>query len=153
MARTSLYRVWESKEAFYQDLLCDLAGPEVQGTVFSRQVLVEVRTKVAQNLDQLRAPESRARLLDTVIRDVIRAYCDEVLGSPRWRSLIAIQATVATMPGDADREQVLQQLSLTIAAHNKALADTIEDVAIVLGLRLRRPAATFLELVRIAAPR
>lgn len=152
VARTSLYRVWESKEAFYLDLLCDLASPEVQGTVFAREVLVDIRTTVAQNLDQLRDPESRAALLDTVIRDVIRAYCAEVLGSPRWRSLIAIQATVATMENEDEREQVLEQLSATISSHNKALADTIEDVSIVLGLRLRRPGATFLELVRIAAP-
>jgi AcrR family transcriptional regulator len=32
VARTSVYREWRTKDEFYLDLLCDMAGPSWQGT-------------------------------------------------------------------------------------------------------------------------
>lgn len=139
VSRTSVYREWANKDAFYVDLLCDLAGPSWQGTAaFDDETIELARNIVAEHLDDLTTPEGRERLIREVIRVAAKRNFDAITRSTQWRTYVALTATALSLPDDESRQRV--QASLQAAEH-KFLANMTrfyDDMATVLGYKLRK---------------
>lgn len=138
VSRTSVYREWPNKEAFYVDLLCDMAGPGWQGTAaFDAETMELARNIVAEHLDSLQTAEGRERLLHEVIRVAAKRNFDAITASTQWRTYVALTATALGLPDPEARGRV--QAGLQSAEHYflRNMTQFYDDMATLLGYKLR----------------
>lgn len=138
VSRTSVYREWSNKEAFYVDLLCDLAGPSWQGTAaFDEETIELARNVVAENLEDLTTPVGRERLISEVIRVAAKRNFDAITVSTQWRTYVALTATALSLPESESRERVQQALQSAEQRFLGNMSQFYDDMATVLGYKLR----------------
>ncbi|WP_147252095.1 TetR family transcriptional regulator [Blastococcus sp. TF02-9] len=144
VARTSVYREWKTKEDFYVDLLCDLAGPSWQGTAaFDEKTIKIARDIVADRVAELQEPAGREQLLRDVVRVAAQQNFDALMSSTAWRTYVALSATVMGLPDADSRQRVLAALQEAERTFIRNMAEFYADMATVLGFRLRAHAKSF----------
>lgn len=151
VARTSVYREWDNKEAFYLDLLSDLAGPGWQGTAaFDEETIKLARNVVADRLDQLQTPGGRRRVLEEAVRQGARQNFGAVVASTAWRSYVTLTATLLSSPEET-RRRIQESLQAAEQVFLERMSDFYADMTVILGLRLRSHVKSFQTLAAVGA--
>lgn len=148
VARSASYRVWRTKEAFFDELLLQLAGPHWQGTgAFDPETLELAWVTVARRSDELATEEGRRAAMLEAARVGAQRNFEAMSSRPDWHAFVAISATVLTLP-DGDFKRALQAaLQESEARFLTAMAAFYERIMTVLGLRLRPEFGTDLRLL------
>jgi AcrR family transcriptional regulator len=145
VSRTSVYREWESKDAFNVDLLCALAGPGWQGTAaFDERTIQLARDVVAERLAELHHVDRRRLVAEEAIRLATRRNFEFIATSAQWRTYVALTATLLTMsPESPDRARIQEALRASESVFIGRMADFYSDMAILLGFRLKSYVPSF----------
>ncbi|MFC5185601.1 TetR/AcrR family transcriptional regulator [Actinomadura harenae] len=138
VARSAVYRRWPYKDLFFSDLLRELArgtGPAAgSGDIAATDAVARV---VLDHLDWLRTPAHRRALAAEILRQGALREFETFLGSPEWRTYLALHATFLSLPDGDLRTEVQDALTTSEHALIHRVAGTYEHVTGLLGLRLR----------------
>ena len=137
VARSAVYRVWPTKEAFFEDLLYELAG-SWQGTgAFDSKTLELALSTVADRADSLASPSNRREALLEAARLGAKRNFEALAELPQWRTYVAITATVTSLPDGEFRSRLIAKLQESEARFLDTMADFYAKMAAVLGYKLR----------------
>lgn len=138
--RSTVYRIWESKDNFVSDLLSEIAGVGWRGSSAMSVHVREVATDVIlENLDLLYTVDDRTKLMREAVRVATRESYNQVLDSAEWRTYVAMAATMlSSIESEMDME-VLTTLQRSEGAYVREMAGFYTDVARVLGFQLSPP--------------
>ncbi len=152
-SRTSVYRIWSNKDEFNLDLLCDLAGPSWQGTAaFDEATIKLARDIVAERMADLVTADGRRRVLLEAIRRAALQNYNAVVKSTQWRTYVALTATVLSMSIEGEgREKVLTALQEAEHVFVRRMARFYEDMAVILGLRLKPHVESYETIAAVGA--
>jgi AcrR family transcriptional regulator len=140
VSRSTAYRYWNTKEAFYDDLLCYLAGPGWRAAaVFDAEMLGAISQVVVDNLALLDSEDGRKAVLREAVRKGAKHSAEGIARRVQWRTYVALTATLLSLPQDAHdrRERLLASLRETETKYITDLATFFESMALVLGFKLR----------------
>jgi AcrR family transcriptional regulator len=135
VSRSTAYRHWPYRDLFFSDLVKELARDSDPAIVHDEIQLM--RKVVAEHLDWLETPESRHNLLIELIRQLALLDFRTILGSARWRTYLAMHATVSSMTDSELRDQVQAALAQAEAARTAQIAKAWQQLATLFGYRLR----------------
>lgn len=100
--KTSFYRVWDNKDAFFARLLEELVQPEGGvGAAYDAETLDIARTVVRENQHLFVNIDGRRRVLAEVVRQAAEHNFSAVRESKSWQTYMAV---LATLPGIMDLE-------------------------------------------------
>lgn len=109
--RSAGYRAWSSKEAFFDDLVIEIAGESWAGTAaFGPEVVDRALQVLLSHIDELATPEGRRAAWIDVARTAARANVEAMGHRQEWRTYIAIQATILSLPDGDLRRRVEEAL-------------------------------------------
>jgi AcrR family transcriptional regulator len=135
VSRSAVYRHWPYKDLFFSDLVKELAkdaAPTIADdeTELMRHVLTE-------HQDWLDTPELRHSLVIELFRQLALFDFQTIYGSPRWRTYLALHATVMSLADGELRDQV--QATLAESEHDRStrIANAWEQLTGLFGYRLR----------------
>ena len=154
VSRSSAYRIWASRDAFYQDVLRELAGPSWAGTAAFDQETIELAGSiVAANLDKLSTEAQRRTLLREVVRAAAGRNFEAIKDSTDWRTYVALTATLMTLGQENHqvRDEVQTALSTSESTFIGKMATFYEDMAGVLGVRMKVQGADWSTLAAVGA--
>ncbi|WP_034489088.1 TetR/AcrR family transcriptional regulator [Actinomadura oligospora] len=138
VARSAVYRRWPYKDLFFSDLLRELArgtGPASgAGDIAAAD---SVRRVLLDHLGWVRTPGHRRALAAEVLRQGALREFETFLGSPEWRTYLALHATFLSLPDGDLRTEVQDALTASEHALTQRVAGTYRHVAGLIGLRLR----------------
>ncbi len=136
-SRTSVYREWPSREAFYADLLVELAGPAVQGVgAVDDPSATLARKLLPDHLGRLGTPEQRRAAVWAIGREVASTSYRAIAESPQWKIFLVL-AVSAISSGSEQRERVVEALRASEREWTDRFAEMLEDLCTVLGFRPR----------------
>jgi AcrR family transcriptional regulator len=148
--RTSVYRIWPTKDHFLTDLMARLAGPDWHGTAAFSEETIEIVVKMyLDHWDELDTVDGRRRAL----REMVRAGASEnyrhLCESRDWKTYVALIATLDAT--DGGRRSTLQEaLQKSESAFVSRMSDFYSLLAPAVGLRLR-PGVTYEHLAVLGA--
>lgn len=152
VSRTSAYREWANKDEFYIDLLCDLAGPNWQGTAaFDEKTILLARSVIAENLGQLASPEGRFLLMREAVRQAAEQNFNTVVSSSQWRSYVALTATALSLQDESTQARVVTALQEAERVFISRMSRFYQDMSLILGFRLRTGVTSFDTLAAVGA--
>ncbi|MEJ7648286.1 MAG: hypothetical protein WKF57_04420 [Nakamurella sp.] len=138
VSRSAAYRCFPNKDAFHARLLCTLADSSWAGVAaFDAQTIsVAVRTVVRRRAE-LETPAGRsAVMMDACRLAAERNFCSLVT-SPGWRTYIALNAALLSMPDGAVRTDLAAALSSAETKFIDLMASFYRAMGKVIGMRLR----------------
>jgi AcrR family transcriptional regulator len=135
VSRSAVYRRWPYKDLFFSDLVQQLAKDATPTIVDDELALI--RQIVASRPDWLETPELRYRLLLELFRQLSLLDFQTMLGSPGWRTYLALHATFMSLAEGALRHQVQAALARSEQAHNARIAQAWRQLTALFGYRLR----------------
>jgi AcrR family transcriptional regulator len=140
VSRSAAYRIWATKEDFFDDLICELAGPKWQGTAAFDQETIDIAVStVASRADQLSDPQGRLDALAEACRIGAERNFQALAALPQWRTYVALNATVLSMPESELKRRVQARLRESEAMFLANMAEFYRRMAAYLGYRLRAP--------------
>jgi AcrR family transcriptional regulator len=146
--RSSVYRQWPYKDAFADDLLCHIAGPDglLGGQdVFDEETLDVVHRTITGNSHLLRTAHGRRALLREVVRlgagQNFRAHL-----SPRMRMRTALMAAVGSSKNLRARANIAAAIETASTRSRDNITELLEYVMRTLGLRMRDSTQTVAQL-------
>ena len=135
VSRSAVYRRWPYKDLFFSDLVRQLARDATPAIVEDELELM--RQIAVSRPDWLETPELRHRLLLELFRQLSLLDFQAMIGSPGWRTYLALHATFMSL-GDGDlRDQVQAALNQSEQAHNARIAQAWRQLTALFGYRLR----------------
>lgn len=138
VSRSAVYRRWPHKEQFFRELVKELARGDTPDVGAMNPVATEaVRRKILDRLDWLRTPEGRVPLVGEILRDGAQNEFETFLGSPQWRTYIALHATFLSLPAGDFREEVRSALGQSQQRLIDGVATFHVAVMDIVGVRLR----------------
>lgn len=138
VSRSAAYRIWATKEEFFEDLICELAGPKWQGTAAFDQETIDLAIRtVALRAEQLTDPQGRLDALLEACRVGAERNFRALAELPQWRTYVALNATVLSMPNSDLRGRVQARLRDAEAMFLANMADFYRRMAGYLGYRMR----------------
>jgi AcrR family transcriptional regulator len=135
VSRSAVYRRWPYKDLFFSDLVRQLAKDATPAIV--EEELALMRRIAAAHPDWLETPELRHRLLLELFRQLSLLDFRSMLGSPGWRTYIAMHATFMSLADGALRDQIQGALAQSEQAHNARIAQAWQQLTALFGYRLR----------------
>jgi AcrR family transcriptional regulator len=135
VSRSAVYRRWPYKDLFFSDLVKQLARDATPTIVADELALI--RQIAAAHPDWLETPGLRHRLLLEMFRQLSLLDFRAMLGSPGWRTYIALHATFMSLADGALRDQVQSALAQSEQAHNARIAQAWGQLTALFGYRLR----------------
>jgi AcrR family transcriptional regulator len=135
VSRSAVYRRWPYKDLFFSDLVQQLAKDATPAIVEDELALI--RQIAAAHQDWLETPELRYHLLLELFRQLSLLDFQAMLGSPGWRTYIALHATFMSLADGTLRDQVRSALARSEQAHNVRIAQAWRQMAALFGYRLR----------------
>ena len=135
VSRSAVYRRWPYKDLFFSDLVTQLAKDATPTIVDDELELI--RQIAASRPDWLETPELRYRLLLELFRQLPLLDFETMLGSPGWRTYLALHATFMSLTDGALRDQVQAALARSEQAHNTQIAQAWRQLTALFGYRLR----------------
>lgn len=137
--RSSVYREWETKEAFYVDLMERMIAPtEDQGAAWDEETLQIAATVVDNYKDRLDTADGRRSVLRETVRQGARRNFEAVSESLAWRTSSALSATLPALEGE-DRQRILAALTRAETQFIDRMADFYGEMMTILGLRFKAP--------------
>lgn len=141
--KTSFYRVWSSKEAFFARLLEELVVPNGGvGAAFDPMTLDVARGVIEQNVDLLETSSGREELLAEAIRLGAAQNFRSLRGSSSWQTYMAILATLPGIGDEAARDRIKQALQVTENYFIDRMAEFYDSMLPLLRFRLRAGVTT-----------
>jgi AcrR family transcriptional regulator len=135
VSRSAVYRRWPYKDLFFSDLVRQLAKDATPTIVEDELELM--RQIAASRPDWLETPELRHRLLLELFRQLSLLDFQVMLGSPGWRTYLALHATFMSLADGDLRDQVQAALNQSEQAHNARIAQAWRQLTALFGYRLR----------------
>lgn len=134
VSRASAYRRWPQKDLFLADLLLEVARATNLGED-ERGVYVAALHELACRADELLEPAARRDLLVDLLRRALDADLRTLAGAPRWRTYVAVRATVAGLPEGHLRSAVSAELQATEGDFTRRRAELFALLADLVGYR------------------
>jgi AcrR family transcriptional regulator len=150
LPRSSVYRLWDSKEAFAADLLCHMAesGTWFQDEeVFDPETFAIVEATLARHHDLLASEAGRRQVMAECVRVAVGRDYEAFKDTPRWRPAVALAALLDSLPPGKAHDRVADNLLETERKTGQSVIVEIDYVAGLLGMRLRDPSRTLEHLV------
>ena len=135
VSRSAVYRRWPYKDLFFSDLVRQLAKDATPAIVEDELELM--RQIAVSRPDWLETPELRRRLLLELFRQLSLLDFQAMLGSPGWRTYLALHATFVSLADGDLRDQVQAALNQSEQAHNARIAQAWRQLTALFGYRLR----------------
>jgi AcrR family transcriptional regulator len=135
VSRSTAYRHWPYKDLFFSDLVKELART-ASPTIVSDEIRL-IKRVLGEHLDWLQTPQSRHSLILELIRQLAVLDFEAVIGSPGWRTYLALHATFSSLTDGQLRDQVRAALAQAEAAHTDRVAEAWRQLAALFGYRLR----------------
>jgi AcrR family transcriptional regulator len=139
--RSSVYREWETKEAFYVDLILQLIEPiKDQGAAWDAKT-IQIAKRVIHNpkhKDMLATAEGRKAVLAEAVRQGVRHNVSALKESRSWRTSSALMATLPTLEESA-RDRISKALTETEGRFIDRMSEFYDEVMQHLGLRMKDP--------------
>lgn len=133
--RSSVYRTWANKEAFYVDLMERMLVPSDRATYFGETLCV-ARQVLDDNADHLDTPEGRRGVLLEMIRQTATRNFEDTSRSLRWRLSTALAAALPTL-GNRDQQRILAALIDSEAHFVDRMSELYRAALPVLGMRMK----------------
>jgi AcrR family transcriptional regulator len=151
VARSAVYRRWPYKDLFFSDLLRELAGAATPATDSAGQDAVElVRRVLLEHLDWLETAELRRALFVELLRQGAFEDFETLRSSTEWRTYIALHATFLSLADGDLRDDVQAALARSERRFVTRIAAYWDELADLLGYRLRPELnATFETVARV----
>jgi AcrR family transcriptional regulator len=139
VARSAVYRVWPTKEVFFEDLLLELAAPSTwQGTgAFDQATLDLAVATVVDRVDQLSTVVGRREALLEAARLGAKRNFEALAETPHWRTYVALTATVTSLPNSDVKTKLQAKLQESEGRFLVAMAEFYTSMAHMLGYRLK----------------
>jgi AcrR family transcriptional regulator len=135
VSRSAVYRRWPYKDLFFSDLVKQLARDATPAIIADELELM--RRVLAEHQDSLETPELRHGLVTELFRQLAQLDFEAMLGSPGWRTYIALHATFMGLADGALRNQVQAALAESEHAHNARIARAWQELTSIFGYRIR----------------
>lgn len=135
VARSTAYRHWPYRDLFFSDLIKELARSASPEIIADEVALI--RQIVVEHEDWLGTPEGRHGLILELVRRLALLDFRTVLSSPGWRTYLALHATFSGLADGDLRNQVQAALAQAEAGQTALIAKAWEQLAGLLGYRLR----------------
>lgn len=137
--RSAAYRVWPTKEEFFDDLLRHLASERWPGTsALSEEYFDEALRTALEHEDEFVTAEGRRRALHAAARVGIQRDADHLATTSAWRNYVAITATVMSLPSNDDlRKELEYELHESEDQIVSRFADHYRHLSRLVGFRLR----------------
>ncbi|MFB9447473.1 TetR/AcrR family transcriptional regulator [Dactylosporangium vinaceum] len=135
VARSTAYRHWPYRDLFFSDLIKELARTATPGIVADEVALI--REIIDEHEDWLHSPQQRPALILELVRRLALFDFRSVLASPAWRTYLALHATFSGLADGDLRDQVQTALNQAESSHNALIARAWQQIAAVIGYRLR----------------
>ena len=135
VSRSAVYRRWPYKDLFFSDLVRQLARDATPAIVEDELELM--RQIAVSRPDWLETPELRHRLLLELFRQLSLLDFQAMIGSPGWRTYLALHATFMSLADGDLRDQVQAALNQSEQAHNARIAQAWRQLTALFGYRLR----------------
>lgn len=135
--RSSVYRAWESKEAFQVDLMERIIQPaEDHGGLYDPETLQVAAEVLQEHADRLGTAEGRRSVLREMIRQGVAHNFESVARSLAWRSSSALAATLPALD-DTDQQRLLTALRQSEARFIDRMSDFYLAMLPILGMRMK----------------
>ncbi|WP_157124671.1 TetR/AcrR family transcriptional regulator [Nocardia pseudovaccinii] len=135
--RSSVYREWETKEAFYLDLMEKMIEPAAKDSAFDEETLQVAEAVIEKHQDLLATREGRRAVLREAVRQAVARNVAALSTALSYRTFTALVATLPSLVG-ADQERILVVLRGIEQQFKGRLAKYYEDLIPQLGLRFKR---------------
>jgi len=135
VARSTAYRHWPYRDLFFSDLIRELARSASPAIIADEVALI--RKIIGEHEDWLRTPQGRHNLILELIRQLALLDFRSILGSPGWRTYLALHATFSGLTDGELRDQVRAALAETEAGQTALIARAWQQIAGMFGYRLR----------------
>ena len=143
VARSTAYRHWPYRDLFFSDLVKELARSASPAIIADEISLV--KQILSEHPDWLETPPLRHSLILELIRQLALLDFQSILGSPEWRTYLALHATFSSLSDGELRDQVQAALAHAEAGHLALIARAWHQIAGLFGYRLRPELATSFE--------
>jgi len=135
VSRSTVYRRWPHKDLFFSDLVKELARTATP-TIAAQEVAL-IREVFAERTDWLDSAALRQGLVAELFRRLSLLDFQTLSGSAEWRTYVALHATFMSLADDELRAQVQGALAESEREHLGRVASAWEQLAGLLGYRLR----------------
>ena len=135
VSRSTVYRRWPHKDLFFSDLVKELARTATP-TILAEEVAL-IREVFAERPDWLESVVQRQGLVAELFRRLSLLDFETLSGSAEWRTYVALHATFMSLADDELRRQVQAALAESEREHLGRVASAWEQLAGLLGYRLR----------------
>ncbi|WP_353650315.1 hypothetical protein ABLG96_05100 [Nakamurella sp. A5-74] len=138
VSRSAAYRCFPNKDAFHARLLCTLADSSWAGVAaFDAQTIsVAVRTVVRRRAE-LGTPDGRAAVMMDACRLAGERNFRSLVTTPGWRTYIALNAALLSMPDGQVKTDLAAALSRAETKFIDLMASFYRAMGKVIGMRLR----------------
>lgn len=133
--RSSVYRSWGSKEAFYVELMERMVTPGPEGS-YADDVVRTARRVMEQYQDRQGTPQGRRSILEEIVRCTVTQSFHGAARSLAWRSFTALTVAVPTL-ADEDQQRILAALAASHAAIMDQVAEMYAEILPRLGMRVK----------------
>ena len=138
VSRSAAYRRWPYKDLFFSDLLKELARAARPAAVSGFEAAaVSIREIAMAHLDWLETPDGRHDLVPEMIRRAALNDFETMFGSTEWRTYLALHATFLSVADEELRNDLQAALATSERGFISRIADSWEQLAGLLGYRLR----------------
>lgn len=136
VSRSSVYRLWKSKDAFVGELLNEVAATfaDQLSDDLALRTAIEI---VASRPDLHATPEGRRRLILELIRVALEQNYYNTIDSAAWQSFLATSAALLANDGSESLRRVAETLRRGSDRFVDGMADFHEAMTRLLGFKLR----------------
>ncbi len=145
VSRSAVYRRWPYKDLFISDLVKQLAK-DATPTIVTDE-LAMIRRIAAEHSDWLETPELRHGLVIEMFRQLSLLDFQTLFESAGWRTYLALHATFMSLADGELRDQVRLTLAQSEREHRARVAQAWEQLAALLGYRLRPESGVTFEII------
>ncbi|MBE1495767.1 AcrR family transcriptional regulator [Amycolatopsis lexingtonensis] len=149
VARSAVYRRWPYKDLFFSDLLTELAEAAVPSAADTDAIIGLIKKVVAERRDRLGTAEGRHALLVELFRQAALQDFQDLYGSARWRTYLALHATFLSIAEGELRQRIQEILARSEHGFATRVAAAWEHIAALFGYRLRPELGSTFETVAI----
>jgi AcrR family transcriptional regulator len=137
--RSSVYREWDTKEAFHVDLMYQLIEPiKDHGAAWDAKTLQIAKKVIRDHKDMLDTAEGRRAVLCEAVHKGVRHNFAALKKSRSWRTAKALMATLPTLEEDA-RHHISDALTESERRFIDKMSEFYDEVMPALSLRMKEP--------------
>lgn len=136
--RSTAYRTWPSKDDYYVELMCHLAGPSWAGTAAFDEATIAVATEVIMGrIHKFHDPaERRAAVLEACRRGAEQNF-KTLCSSPDWRTYVALNGAAMSMVEGTTRDRLVKALQDAEGGFVARMQGFYERMCSIVGVRMR----------------